>query len=64
MQLTLHSTGDASPLHPSAQACAPGTPVLAALLLLQILPVFSVVAPGQTGASPVSVRRGTLTTGS
>jgi len=45
----LHSTGDASPL--------------AALLLAQILPVFSVVAPCQRGASPVSVRRQTFTTG-
>ncbi len=45
----LHSTGDASPL--------------AALLLAQILPVFSVVAPCHRGASPVSVRRQTFTTG-
>src|SRR5882672_608893 len=44
----LHSTGDASPL--------------AALLLAQILPVFSVVAPCHRGASPVSVRRQTFTT--
>jgi hypothetical protein len=50
MQLPLHSTGDASPL--------------AALLLLQILPVFSVVAPCQGGASPVSVRRASRITGS
>jgi hypothetical protein len=33
------------------------------LLLLQILPVFSVVAPCPRGASPVSVRRQTFTTG-
>src|SRR5262245_41156401 len=39
----LHSAGDVSPL--------------AALLLPQILPVFSVVAPGQQGASPPSVLR-------
>jgi len=45
----LHSTGDASPP--------------AALLLVQILPVFSVVAPCGRGASPVSVRRQTFTTG-
>ena len=45
----LHSTGDAT--------------ALTALLLPQILPVFSVVAPGQPGASPVSVPRGTSTTG-
>ena len=45
----LHSTGDASPP--------------AALLLAQILPVFSVVAPCRRGASPVSVRRQTFTTG-
>jgi hypothetical protein len=35
----------------------------AALLLAQILPVFSVVAPCWRGASPVSVRRPTFTTG-
>jgi hypothetical protein len=45
----LHSTDDASPR--------------AALLLAQILPVFSVVAPCRRGASPVSVRRQTLTEG-
>jgi hypothetical protein len=50
MPMPLHSTGDASPL--------------VALLLPQILPVFSVVAPCQWGASPVSVRRGTGITGS
>src|SRR5467141_2304144 len=33
---------------------------LAALLLAQILPVFSVVAPCHRGASPVSVRRQTF----
>src|SRR6266849_8658146 len=69
-----HSTGDASFLHPNA-AAASGTPALAALLLPQILPVlpphrandarrgprFSVVAPCQTGASPLSVRRQTFT---
>jgi len=46
----LHSTGDASSG--------------AALLLPQILPVFSVVAPGSRGASPVSVQRLGFTTGS
>jgi hypothetical protein len=45
-----HSTSDASRL--------------AALLLPQILPVFSVVAPCQSGASLVSVPRGTFTIGS
>jgi hypothetical protein len=35
----------------------------AALLLAQILSVFSVVAPCRRGASPVSVRRQTFTTG-
>jgi hypothetical protein len=45
----LHSTGAASRLP--------------ALLLPQIHAVFSVVAPGQPGAAPVSVRRGTFTTG-
>jgi hypothetical protein len=38
-----HSAGDASRL--------------AALLLPRILPIFSVVAPGQPGASPPSVLR-------
>jgi hypothetical protein len=33
------------------------------LLLVQILPVFSLVAPCQPGASPPSVRRWTFTTG-
>src|SRR5687767_13011928 len=49
VQVPLHSTGAASRL--------------AALLLPQIHPVFSVVAPCQPGASPVSMRRGTCTTG-
>src|SRR4029453_14519821 len=48
VKVWLHSTGDASPP--------------AALLLAQILPVFSVVAPCRRGASPVSVRRQTFTT--
>ena len=50
MKVPLHSTNDASRL--------------AALLLRQIFPIFSVVAPCQPGASSVSVRRGTSTTGS
>src|SRR5438034_7650997 len=58
----LHSTSDASPSHPNA-AAALGAPAPAALLLLQILPVFSVVAPCRRGASLVSVRRQTFTTG-
>jgi len=41
----------------------PRSTPLAALLLAQILPVFSVVAPCHRGASPVSVRRQTFTTG-
>jgi O-antigen ligase len=45
----LHSAGDASPP--------------AALLLPQILPVFSVLAPCRRGASPPSVRRWRFTTG-
>src|SRR6266852_8938428 len=49
LKVWLHSTSDASPP--------------AALLLLQILPVFSVVAPCRRGASLVSVRRQTFTTG-
>src|SRR5712691_8337308 len=50
------------PSHPNA-AAALGAPAPAALLLLQILPVFSVVAPCRRGASLVSVRRQTFTTG-
>jgi hypothetical protein len=50
MKVSPHPTSDASRL--------------AALLLPQIQPVFSVVAPCQTGASLVSVPRGTFTTGS
>jgi hypothetical protein len=49
VKLQLHSAGDASPL--------------TALLLPQIFPIFSVVAPCQRGASPPSVRRWTFTTG-
>src|SRR5438477_11665699 len=49
VKVWLHSTSDASPP--------------AALLLAHILPVFSVVAPCRRGASPVSVRRQTFTTG-
>src|SRR5439155_8725129 len=49
VKVRLHSAGDASPL--------------TALLLAQIFPIFSVVAPCQRGASPPSVRRWTFTTG-
>ena len=49
VKVWLHSTGEASSG--------------AALLLPQILRVFSVVAPCPRGASPVSVRRQTFTTG-
>ena len=42
-----------SPLHSSGDA-----PRLTALLLGQICPIFSLVAPCQAGASPLSVRRG------
>src|SRR6266487_1001917 len=49
VQLHLHSNGAASSL--------------AALLLPQILPICSVVAPCHRGASPFSVRRWTCTTG-
>ena len=48
VKVPLHSTGAASRL--------------TALLLGHILPVFSLVAPCQPGASPVSVRRWTFTT--
>jgi len=50
MDVPLHSTDDASRL--------------AALLLPQIFPISSVVAPCQPGATSVSVRRGPSTTGS
>jgi hypothetical protein len=50
MKVPLHSTDDASRL--------------AALLVPRISPIFSVVAPCHAGASSVSVRRGTFTTGS
>jgi hypothetical protein len=43
----------------SAGEASPG----AALLLRQILPVFSVVAPCPRGASPASMRRWRFTTG-
>jgi hypothetical protein len=49
VQRQLHSAGDASPR--------------AALLLAQILPVFSVVAPCPRGASPATVPRWRCTTG-
>jgi hypothetical protein len=62
VKVRLHSNGDASLLHPNAGA-ALGTPGLAALLLPQIFPIFSVVKPRQAGASPFSVPRRTFTTG-
>ena len=49
VKVRLHSNGDASRL--------------AALLLPQIFPIFSVVAPCQPGASPFSVRRWSCATG-
>ena len=49
VKVRLHSAGAASRL--------------AALLLAQILPVFSLVAPCHPGASPPSVLRQTFTTG-
>jgi hypothetical protein len=36
---------------------------LAALFLVQIFPIFSLVTPCQPGASPASVQRRTFTTG-
>ena len=48
VKVQLHSAGAASRL--------------AALLLAQILPVFSLVAPCHPGASPPSVQRRTFTT--
>jgi hypothetical protein len=50
MELPLHSPDDASRL--------------AALLLRRVFPIFSVVAPGQPGASSVSVRHGSSITDS
>ncbi|MCH7749883.1 MAG: hypothetical protein IH939_17505 [Acidobacteria bacterium] len=49
VNIPLHSTGAASPL--------------VALFIGQVLPVFSLFSPYQQGASPVSVQRGTFTTG-
>jgi hypothetical protein len=49
MKVQLHSNGDASRL--------------AALLLPQIFPIFSVFTPCQPVASPFSVQRRTFTTG-
>jgi hypothetical protein len=49
VKVRLHSNGDASRL--------------AALLLPQIFPIFSVVTPCQAGTSPFSVQRRTFTTG-
>ena len=49
VKVPLHSTADASPL--------------TALLVGRILPVFSLLASGGAGASTVSMRRGTFTTG-
>ena len=48
---------------PPQRGCRVGAPPLAVLLLPQILPIFSVVAPCLRGASPVSMRRQTCTTG-
>ena len=62
VKVRLHSAGAASRLHPNAGA-ALGTPGLAALLLVQIFLLFSLVAPCQPGASPASVRRLTFTAG-
>ena len=50
MKVPLHSTGDASRL--------------AALLLGHICPIFSLVTPGDPGASLVLVHRATFTTDS
>ena len=49
----LNSPWRKSPLHSSGDASR-----LTALLLGQICPIFSLVAPCQAGASPLSVRRG------
>src|SRR5438093_7552120 len=50
VKLRLHSAGEASPLHPTALKNARWGPrPLTALLLPQILPIFSVVAPLRRG---------------
>jgi hypothetical protein len=49
VKVPLHSTGDASRL--------------AALLIARLCSINSLFAPGDPGVSPVSVRRGTFTTG-
>jgi len=70
VKVRLHSTGDASPLHPNA-AAALGTPGWLRCSSLKYCPIlpphranyarwgprFSVVAPCHRGASPASVRR-------
>jgi hypothetical protein len=50
VKVPLHSPGDASRR--------------SALLVARIFPIFSLLAPGSAGASPVSMRRGTSITGS
>src|SRR5438876_11153582 len=47
VKVQLHSAGDESPLHPTAHSPRRGGPGLTALLLPQIFPIFSVVAPCQ-----------------
>src|SRR5438093_11398880 len=49
VKVQLHSAGDASPLHPTAHSPRRGGPGLTALLLHQIFPIFSVVAPLRRG---------------
>ena len=57
----LHSASDASPLPPHrAGKRAAGTPGLAALLLPQIFPIFSVLGPCQAGAAPRDLRHESL----
>ena len=65
VKVRLHSAGDASPLPPqrAGKTATLGAPGLTALLLPQIFPICSVVAPCHRGASPPSVRRRTFTTG-
>ena len=53
LAMKLDSPWRKSPLHSSGDASR-----LTALLLGQICPIFSLVAPCQAGASPLSVRRG------
>jgi hypothetical protein len=60
--LQVRILGTRNSVQRSARVCGRPGKYLAAMLLAQILPVFSFVAPCQSGSSLVSVRRATSTT--